>query len=86
MDDDVVAYMGWNIPAQEHLDNFRNEIRELKKENEQLQSMVNNVLPPGFWTADGTWHVDLFKCPTLIAVRVMGDQTIRYFEGDKHEQ
>ena len=36
MEDEVVAYMGWGISAQEQLDSFREEIRELKAENAKL--------------------------------------------------
>ena len=38
LDDETktVAYMGWGISAQEQLDSFREEIRELKAENAKL--------------------------------------------------
>lgn len=36
MTDDTVAYMGWGISAQEQIDGFRREVRELKAENALL--------------------------------------------------
>lgn len=36
MTDDIVAYMGWGISAQEQIDGFRREVRELKDENALL--------------------------------------------------
>ena len=33
---EIIAYMGWGVSAQEQLDSFRGEIRELKAENAKL--------------------------------------------------
>jgi len=36
MADEIVAYMGWGISAQEQIDGLRREVRELKAENAKL--------------------------------------------------
>lgn len=36
MADDTIAYMGWGLSAQEQIDGFRREVRELKAENALL--------------------------------------------------
>lgn len=36
MSDDIAAYMGWGLSAQEQIDGFRREVRELKAENALL--------------------------------------------------
>lgn len=40
MSDEYVAYMGWGISAQEQIDGFRNEVRELKDGNAKLRELV----------------------------------------------
>ena len=39
MTDEIVAYMGWGISAQEQIDGFRREVRELRDENAKLRAM-----------------------------------------------
>lgn len=36
MTDEIVAYMGWSISAQEQIDGLRREVRELRDENAKL--------------------------------------------------
>lgn len=38
MTDETVAYMGWGISAQEQIDGFRKEVRELRDENAKLRA------------------------------------------------
>ena len=40
MTDDAVVYMGWSLSAQEQIDGFRKEVRELKAENAKLRELV----------------------------------------------
>lgn len=40
MTDETVAYMGWSLSAQEQIDGFRREVRELKAENAKLRELV----------------------------------------------
>lgn len=40
MTDDTVAYMGWSISAQEQIDGFRREVRELRDENAKLRELT----------------------------------------------
>ena len=44
MTDETVAYMGWSLSAQEQIDGFRREVRELKAENAKLRELVRNLL------------------------------------------
>ena len=44
MTDETVAYMGWSLSAQEQIDGFRREARELKAENAKLRELVRNLL------------------------------------------
>ena len=39
MTDETVAYMGWGISAQEQIDGFRREVRELRDENAKLREL-----------------------------------------------
>lgn len=43
MTDEYVAYMGWGISAQEQIDGFRNEVRELKAENRKLKELLRDL-------------------------------------------
>ena len=43
MTDETVAYMGWGISAQEQIDGFRKEVRELKAENAKLREEIKVV-------------------------------------------
>lgn len=43
MTDEIVAYMGWGISAQEQIDGFRKEVRELKAENAKLRKLADAV-------------------------------------------
>jgi hypothetical protein len=38
MTDEIVAYMGWGISAQEQIDGLRREVRELRDENAKLRA------------------------------------------------
>ena len=44
MTDEIVAYMGWGISAQEQIDGLRREVRELKAENARLRELVEDML------------------------------------------
>ena len=44
MSDDTVAYMGLGISAQEQIDGFRREVRELKAENAKLRELLRIVV------------------------------------------
>lgn len=43
MTDETVACMGWSISAQEQIDGFRKEVRELKAENAALRTQLADV-------------------------------------------
>ena len=43
MTDDAVVYMGWSLSAQEQIDGFRKEVRELKAENANLRELVTDL-------------------------------------------
>lgn len=43
MTDDTVAYMGWGISAQEQIDGFRKEVRELRDENAKLRELCKEL-------------------------------------------
>ena len=47
----IVAYMGWGISAQEQLDGFRKERRELKAENAKLRELLDFALPIAMYAA-----------------------------------
>lgn len=40
MTDETVACMGWGISAQEQIDGFRREVRELRVENAKLRELL----------------------------------------------
>jgi len=42
--DETVAYMGWSLSAQEQIDGFRREVRELKAENAKLRELATYAL------------------------------------------
>lgn len=41
MTDEIVAYMGWGISAQEQIDGLRREVRELRDENAKLRDQIH---------------------------------------------
>ena len=43
MTDEIVAYMGWGISAQEQIDGFRKEVRELRDENARLRELCKEL-------------------------------------------
>lgn len=61
MSDEYAAYMGWGISAQEQIDGFRREVRELKAENAKLRKENASLL-----TMRDTWAENDAKLRELV--------------------
>ena len=75
MTDETVAYMGWGFSAQEQIDGFRREVRELKAENAKLRELVRFIMHQ---CNDGNPRCDECigwndgECVALLRMREMG--------------